>query len=811
MRADISAAFALFVSVPMVLPLLGARAEVAAFSAAFVAVGYGGVRAWLAARRSPQRRVAWRAFAAAAALGALGSLATLAGGGSGFAYRLGALSVLGIIVGALALARGSLKALGPERTVDALLPSLAAAGILGWFVVRPGIEQGRLLLTAIFVLALIAAAAVSLSAAAWEGTVRRSSQAVLAGIALPIAVHGAVTAGAAGLSLAGSWITGLVWAASGITLAAAAGIETGEPARRADPAGGGDSGWVLTRLVLPLGAALVVPATVLGLHVAGSLTTGAAIYLAMLFALLLFVAFTRQSHLLAENHRAVMRERALREEMVRRNEDLEALTGLATTLSERLEEAPIVERGLGVLHLAARSRSAALHTLDPDGTPRLAATAGDWHGERPWAPDTPEARLRRGGRDMIRIQLVAREASVGHVTLVRRDDQEFHDDEIRLLRVLAGQLAIAIQNARDYRDKLEQAVRDPLTGLYNRRYFFEALDNEVRRSARYGSHASLVLFDVDDFKQVNDSLGHAAGDAALRAIAEIARGLIRDVDTFARIGGEEFALLLPETQQLDALLVAERIRTAIARAEVLPGRSVTVSGGLSSCPLDATDADALERMADGALYWAKGSGKNICALAGEATEHEPETDREDIVAHLQALVGTIDSERREHSERVAACSVAIARELGISGSRLAALRRAALLHDVGKVAVDSAILDKPGSLDEAELGSIRLHPGIGATMLAHAGLREEAAWVRAHHERYDGAGYPEGLAGEEIPIEARILFVAEAYESMTTGGPHREGATADEALAEIERCAGSQFDPRVADAMLRVAAVRTQG
>jgi diguanylate cyclase (GGDEF)-like protein len=145
-------------------------------------------------------------------------------------------------------------------------------------------------------------------------------------------------------------------------------------------------------------------------------------------------------------------------------------------------------------------------------------------------------------------------------------------------------MGVAVQNARDYREKLEQAIRDPLTGLYNRRFLLEALEKEVQRSARYGSEASLVIFDVDDFKLVNDRYGHAAGDDVLRAVGRLAESVIRPADSFARIGGEEFALMLPETSQLEALLVAERVRTAIAREKILPDRKVTVSGGIASCP-----------------------------------------------------------------------------------------------------------------------------------------------------------------------------------------------------------------------------------
>ena len=261
------------------------------------------------------------------------------------------------------------------------------------------------------------------------------------------------------------------------------------------------------------------------------------------------------------------------------------------------------------------------------------------------------------------------------MTLVRAAGRPFAEDELGLLTLLVDQLGVAVQNARDYRERLEQAVRDPLTGLYNRRYLFEALDKEVHRVERYGSTASLVLFDVDDFKRINDTLGHAAGDEVLRRLRVIVEEIIRPVDSFARIGGEEFALLLPETAQLDALLVAERIRAAIARRRILPDRRVTVSGGVATVPQDARTVDEVERAADQALYWAKRNGKDLCAVASEVVVAQDDCERDAIVAHLYALVAGIDAQHlhtRDHSENVAAYAVAMGKALGLDRERVRA-------------------------------------------------------------------------------------------------------------------------------------------
>jgi diguanylate cyclase (GGDEF)-like protein len=314
-----------------------------------------------------------------------------------------------------------------------------------------------------------------------------------------------------------------------------------------------------------------------------------------------------------------------------------------------------------------------------------------------------------------------------------------------------------------------------------------------------------VLFiDVDDFKEVNDTFGHVAGDAVLRRLGELVERCIRPMDTFARIGGEEFGLLLPETTQLDALLVADRIRAAIAGEKMLPGRKVTVSAGIASSPGDGVDLTELHRKADAALYWCKRNGRDMCAVASEASNEPIDRLESTSLQHLHGLVEMLDTgalQTRAHSQTVASYAVAIGNELGLDADRLIKLRRAALLHDVGKVSVPAEILDKPASLTDAEFELVRGHSVAGGLMLSHAGLAEEAQWVRWHHERVDGRGYPDGLRGDAIPLEARVLFVADSFEAMTSDRPYRAGMGTEEALDELARCAGSQFDARAVETL----------
>jgi diguanylate cyclase (GGDEF)-like protein/putative nucleotidyltransferase with HDIG domain len=369
-----------------------------------------------------------------------------------------------------------------------------------------------------------------------------------------------------------------------------------------------------------------------------------------------------------------------------------------------------------------------------------------------------------------------------------------------------GQLGMALQNSRDYGERLQQAIRDPLTGLYNRRYFYEAVEKEVQRQRRYGTSCSLVLLDIDDFKGINDRHGHAVGDEVLVRVAAAVDCLVRGADSFARLGGEEFGLLLPETEPLDALLVAERIRSTLARNELLPGTKVRVSAGISSCPSDGETMAVLEKRADQALYWAKRNGKNLCALATEVVVNEEDGVRQHTVASLYSLVGMIDARlgNDDHSENVAAYATAMGKAMGLEKARLVALRRAALLHDIGKLTVGEEVLTKSGPLTADEFAQIWRHPVVGAMILRHAGLEEEAAWVRHHHERVDGEGYPTGLRGDEIPLEARILFVADAFDGMISDRPYRRARGVPAALEELRANAGSQFDRRVVKVLGRL-------
>ncbi len=330
----------------------------------------------------------------------------------------------------------------------------------------------------------------------------------------------------------------------------------------------------------------------------------------------------------------------------------------------------------------------------------------------------------------------------------------------------------------------------------------DAIDAECGDDDRAPLPSALVLLDVDRLTTVNAEHGAEAGDLLLDVLEELLRSLIRPHDTLLRLQGGTFGLVLPGARRLDGLLVAERLRTVVARSTLLDGRRVTLSAGVAAIPDDGRTRPEVEQHARRALRWAKDHGRNLCAVASEATVTAADQAPGDILAHLYAVVESIDAQHlhtRDHSENVARYAVAIGQELGLDEAHVMRIRRAAFLHDIGKIAIDDAILSKPDKLTDEEFAQIMVHPVVGARMLHHAGLVEEAVWVRHHHERIDGRGYPDGLVGEVIPIEARVIFVADSLEAMTSDRPYRRGMPVDSAMAELQRCAASQFDERVVE------------
>jgi diguanylate cyclase (GGDEF)-like protein/putative nucleotidyltransferase with HDIG domain len=352
------------------------------------------------------------------------------------------------------------------------------------------------------------------------------------------------------------------------------------------------------------------------------------------------------------------------------------------------------------------------------------------------------------------------------------------------------------------------AHEDPLTGVPNKRAFDDRLDAELSRAEREYYPVAVVVLDLDRFKQINDTWGHAVGDEALRVFARHVDAELRAGDMCGRLGGDEFALALVRADAHSAERVLGRLRDALEEVTVGPaGERLGFSAGIAEFPRHAGAREQLLRCADAALYWGKASGR------GNATVYSPEDPAEmsprksaealrqrSLLATLQALAKAVDAKNRftdGHSERVATYAVALARSLGFAEERLDAIRQAALLHDVGKIGIRETILTKEAPLNLEEMEEMQRHSELGRAMLAGAGLPEIARWVFHVHERFDGEGYPYGLAGREIPVESRILHAADALDAMTRPSTYRRHRPLREALAELSYCSGTRLDPEI--------------
>jgi diguanylate cyclase (GGDEF)-like protein/putative nucleotidyltransferase with HDIG domain len=410
-------------------------------------------------------------------------------------------------------------------------------------------------------------------------------------------------------------------------------------------------------------------------------------------------------------------------------------------------------------------------------------------------------------------------ALLGTLFMSFREPRAIPASSVAAVRSLGGLAALAIANARLHASVLrslasaeERAAVDPLTGLANHRTFHEALRARVREARRSGASLGLVLLDLDHFKQVNDTHGHHAGDRVLREVARRLGQAAREGDLIARIGGEEFGWILPGADAVQALAAAERARSLIAEGLEGIGR-LSASAGVCELACAAT-ADELFELADGALYWAKAHGRDVAIpyspevvtdLSAEGRAQRLERVR--AMAGLRALARAVDAKdpsTRRHSERVAHLAVQLATAAGWAPVRAARLHEAGLLHDVGKIGVPDAVLFKPGRLDADEYAQVKEHAVLGANIAAEVLDDEQVDWIRHHHERWDGRGYPDGLAGSDTAEGARILALADAWDVMTSRRGYSAPLAPAAAMAECRAHAGSQFAPDAVAALERL-------
>ena len=447
--------------------------------------------------------------------------------------------------------------------------------------------------------------------------------------------------------------------------------------------------------------------------------------------------------------------------------------------------------------------------------------------------------LHPGVRSALSLPLWYRDDLLGVLSLESFRENSFSQQDVLTLQSLADQLAIALHNARAYQSALDQAITDGLTGLKTHRYFMEALDGEWRLSTRTGRPFSVIMMDLDGFKRVNDLGGHLEGDKVLAAVATLLDARSRQSNVVARYGGDEFALLMPETNTEQAEILAERLRAALEADHFLRAHGVTASFGIATFPDHGPTQGEIVSLADSGMYLAKNCNGNCVKVASlSIAAGNAERDQELLEAYLgvavkrmfstgneafshyrhkfkqmKPLLDTItalafaveakDPFTRGHSEEVSRWAAKIALQVGLSEAEIEDIKLAGIIHDVGKIHVPDPLLVKPTLLTAQEYEIVKSHAAWGAKIVEPLKVTAIERIVRHHHEAFDGQGYPDNLKGDQIPLGARIMTVADAFQAMVSARPYRKARPVEEALAELQRCRGTQFDPFVVDAFLR--------
>jgi diguanylate cyclase (GGDEF)-like protein/putative nucleotidyltransferase with HDIG domain len=395
----------------------------------------------------------------------------------------------------------------------------------------------------------------------------------------------------------------------------------------------------------------------------------------------------------------------------------------------------------------------------------------------------------------------------------KKSDNPYYTEDVSLLITMANEAGIVIDNALIYSDAILRSHTDGLTGLFNHRYFHERLEEEISRSSRFGTTLSMIMMDLDLFKPYNDIYGHVAGDEVLRQIGQCIKHSVRGIDIACRYGGEEFTIILPETRLDDAHTVAERIRKAIELEMFTKQIPLTASLGVASWPTDGVTKEELVASADGAMYLAKAMGRNRTCLSTEVVPTETPSKIEgkatqEILGMVYALAAAVDAKDHYtygHSKKVAQSAIALAEALDLPPQKIATIRATAMLHDIGKIGIPDETLTKPDRLTNDEWVLLRTHPQMGAQIIRHVpDLANCVPGIQHHHERWDGTGYPSGLKGENIPLDARILAIADAYAAMTSIRPYRKAMSPSEAIEELRRSAGTQLDPKLTELFVTI-------
>lgn len=394
---------------------------------------------------------------------------------------------------------------------------------------------------------------------------------------------------------------------------------------------------------------------------------------------------------------------------------------------------------------------------------------------------------------------------------VFRENRSFDHSDAKVIEGLGMEIGTALENARLYEMARQMADIDSVTGLLNHRAAQERFEFAFQHAKDQSESLSILILDVNNFKFFNDTYGHLVGDQVLKGIAKTLKECLGAHDVPARYGGDEFLAILPNATVAQAEELALKVQAAVAaNGYVDPGASdrvipYGVSVGYGTYPQEATSRHELISLADKSMYKQKrAEHSGVPAPARRSVRREASPEGFDLLDSMITAIDNKDYYTRAHSEEVTEYALWIAQELGLSEEAQRTIRLAGLLHDVGKIGIPDEILRKPGHLTDEEFDVMKQHPEVGAFMVGNIpGLSDIVPGVRNHHERWDGAGYPDGLAGEAIPYLARILAVPDVFSALTTDRPYRKGMEWDKALQVIQEGRGSHFEPRIVDAFAR--------
>ncbi len=543
--------------------------------------------------------------------------------------------------------------------------------------------------------------------------------------------------------------------------------------------------------------------------------------------------------------RTLNSERMVEKKLWRRNHELHLLNHASRTVSQSLNPREVANIALelsldlfearnGIAYLADADREVLVPVAASGLSETIELSELDYDSGQPAAQafSTGDAvfcagRRRDGqliqedGLGTVTIPLQTNKAVLGILELAA-DGEECPglNYDAELFTSFGFQVGIALDNALLHKQVKDASRLDGLTGIHTRQYAEALLDESVKRGKRYDERFATLMIDIDRFKSINDVHGHEIGDHAIRQVVQVFREEVRETDHLGRWGGEEFLIVLAQVGWQEALAIAERIRLRVAALSFMKVSGaelpITVCVGIACFPDHSETADGLVRCADNAMRHAKRDGRNRTRLYREdADTITVDNSRQEIdwsagmetIRALAAALDAKDSYTANHSESVKMLAVKIAARMQLDSKQSEILERAGLLHDIGKVAVPDSILNKPGPLDPDEWAIIREHPRMGVLILKEAPqLSTIIPVVMHHHENFDGSGYPMKIAGEKIPLLARILRVADVFMALVSTRPYRKALSSRQAWAEIEKASGSLYDPQVVEALAGIIA-----